>query len=339
MRDLYGPAMQGAKKSPSNFCALTRAVPSNFIWHVLCQCGRKPDKWRGEIEVIKPKTQDAMCQPRQKSQSQPGYLSAIEKCDMTDQTKLPISCFIIALNEADRIAGAIESVKEWVDEVIVIDSGSTDGTVEIAENLGAKTFHNDWNGYGLQKRFGETKCKNTWILNIDADERISEELRVEIANLFNPLPTCDIYKIHICDVFAHESKPAPWAFGYWQYRLYNINFGRFSDSTVHDTVRPIPTAKTQKLKAKMHHHSIRSVEWMIAKCNRYSDMQAADIINKKRKISVLRLISEFPISFLKAYFLRRWCLYGVWGVIISYNFAFCRFLRLAKVFEARLGGQ
>ena len=84
--------------------------------------------------------------------------------------KLPISCFIIAQDEADRIGKTIQSVKELVDEIIVIDSGSTDGTQKAAEEMGCKVFFNKWNGFGPQKRFGEDCSKNKWLLNLDADE-------------------------------------------------------------------------------------------------------------------------------------------------------------------------
>ena len=90
---------------------------------------------------------------------------------MTD--KLPLSVFIIAVNEADRIALTINSVRDWADEVIVIDSGSTDDTVAVAESHGARVVFNEWNGYGPQKVFGETLCRNDWLLNLDADEEVT----------------------------------------------------------------------------------------------------------------------------------------------------------------------
>ena len=91
--------------------------------------------------------------------------------------KLPISCFIIAQDEADRITNTIESVIDFVDEVIVIDSGSTDGTQDLARQLGCKVFFNKWNGYGPQKRFGEDCTKNEWLLNLDADEYLSDQIK------------------------------------------------------------------------------------------------------------------------------------------------------------------
>ena len=99
-------------------------------------------------------------------------------------SKLPISCFIIAKNEADRISKTIESVIDIVDEVIVIDSGSTDGTQNLAKELGCKVFFNKWSGYGPQKRFGEDCTKNEWLLNLDADEYLSDEIKSEILQTF-----------------------------------------------------------------------------------------------------------------------------------------------------------
>ena len=99
--------------------------------------------------------------------------------------KLPISCFIIAKNEADRIAQTIESVEGLVDEIIVIDSGSTDGTQDLVKELGCKLYYNKWHGFGPQKRFGEDKARNKWLLNLDADEYLSNELKAEIRDLFS----------------------------------------------------------------------------------------------------------------------------------------------------------
>ena len=91
---------------------------------------------------------------------------------MTD--RLPLSAFIISKNEADRISRPIKSVIDWVDEVIVVDSGSTDDTVAVAERLGARVVHHEWKGYGAQKRHGEDQCRNHWLLNLDADEEVTE---------------------------------------------------------------------------------------------------------------------------------------------------------------------
>ena len=109
--------------------------------------------------------------------------------------RTPISCFVVAKDEADRIGRTIESVRDWLSEVIVIDGGSTDGTAEIADELGAKVLFRAWDGYGLQKRYGEECCRFNWLLNLDADEVVTPELRDAILALFaggsRPLPPTD----------------------------------------------------------------------------------------------------------------------------------------------------
>ena len=98
---------------------------------------------------------------------------------------LPISVFIITKNEEDRIENIIKAVKNFADEILIIDSGSSDKTLEKSQALGAKTYFNQWNGYGQQKIFGEQQCRNNWILNIDADEEVSHELSQEIIGIFS----------------------------------------------------------------------------------------------------------------------------------------------------------
>jgi len=95
---------------------------------------------------------------------------------MPADSVLPLSVFIIARDEADRIPAALASVQGWVDEIIVIDSGSLDATVAVSQLFGARTEYRAWTGYGEQKVYGESLCRNDWLLNIDADEAISPEL-------------------------------------------------------------------------------------------------------------------------------------------------------------------
>lgn len=258
---------------------------------------------------------------------------------MTD--RLPLSAFIISKNEADRISRPIESVIDWVDEVIVVDSGSTDDTIAVAEKLGARVVHHDWKGYGPQKRYGEDQCRNDWLLNLDADEEVTPALADEIKSKFanGSYETADGWRIMIRDIYAHENAPAPWAYGYHQIRLYDRRKGRFSASTVHDTVRPDEGAKIDNLAGIMAHRSIRSLDFQVGKYNRYSGMQVEDMRARGRTLPRSRLLTEFPISFFKAYFARKYRKYGWWGFILSINYAHARFLRVAKAYEADLLGK
>ena len=136
--------------------------------------------------------------------------------------KLPISCFIIAQDEADRITNTIESVIDIVDEVIVIDSGSTDGTQDLARQLGCKVFFNQWKGYGPQKRFGEDCAKNKWLLNLDADEYLSNEIKTEIINIFNYNDVnYNFFSMKVTPIYPNWKRPRIFSASHECVRLYN----------------------------------------------------------------------------------------------------------------------
>lgn len=250
--------------------------------------------------------------------------------------RLPISVFIITKNEADRVPRAIKSVREWVDEVIVIDSGSVDGTMDVAISLGARAVYNEWKGYGPQKVFGENLCRNKWLLNIDADEEISPQLRDEIIKEFEKEPPkYKAYSIAITDINRFSSKVGLFASAHIQVRLYHRDYAGFKDSTVHDSVilKDGINEKIYRFKAPALHRSFRSYSHAVEKIDYYSTMQAKDMFAKGRKPSALRIVIEPFYSFLKGYFVKRHCFLGVEGFIEGVIYAFARTLRLAKARE------
>jgi len=248
---------------------------------------------------------------------------------------LPISCFIIARNEADRIAHTIHSVKGWVDEIIVIDSGSTDDTVAVCEALGARVLYNLWPGYGLQKRFGEEQCRNDWLLNLDADEVVTPALAAEIAVAFagGPPQVAGFY-LKVRDLLPGEKKLAPFAHTNTCLRLYDKRFARFSDSPVHDSVI-VREGETRILQQPVLHRSFRSLSHMLGKINSYSTAQAKDLQKKGMTLPYLRLLVELPFGFLKMYLLRGYVLRGWRGIVYSSVYAYGRFLRVVKVIRVR----
>ena len=251
--------------------------------------------------------------------------------------KLPISVFIIAKNEADRIATTIASVVDWVDEVVVVDSGSSDDTVSVAAFSGARVIYNEWNGYGLQKRFGEDECRNEWLLNLDADEEVTEELAQEIRELFaGGEPPLAGYIIKVRDILPNEKKFALFAHTNHCLRLYNFGKGRFSDSPVHDSVIMQEGENIGKLKEPIRHMSFRGIVHAIEKMNSYTSAQAENLQPKGGIFFArIRLFFEFPISFFKAYILRLYILRGVRGFIYATIYAFGRTMRVAKYLEIR----
>ncbi len=253
---------------------------------------------------------------------------------MTDNPeKLPISCFIIAMNEEDRIGRTIKSVIGFVDEVIVIDSGSTDQTEEICRSLGVTFLYNKWSGYGQQKNFGEDQCKHDWVLNLDADEVPTRALCDEIIALMSAgEPQLSCYSIYFPTVYPGAQKPRPFADYHNYIRLYDRTKMRFSNSAVHDTVTS-HDYEIGQLDAPAFHYSYRSLSHLLEKFNSYTDLQANTM--KKRSIwkLKLRLLSEFPLGFLKFYILRRHITGGFEGFTRALAGASFRYFRIAKMLE------
>lgn len=253
------------------------------------------------------------------------------------QPPLPLSIFIITRNEADRVGRTIAAVAGLSDDIVVVDSGSTDGTTDIAAGHGARVIHNDWPGYGPQKRFAEDQCRHPWLLNIDADELVPPDLAANIRALFaQGEPDADAYEIRIAEVFPGEGAPHPLAYTLAPVRLYRRDKGRYAASTVHDRVQLVPGARVRRLKGTVHHFSVRSLGDQLAKLNSYTDALALDLDNRGAKVSVLRLFVEFPASFIKAYIGRRHIVRGIYGFMTAMNFAYFRYLRIAKHIERRM---
>lgn len=245
--------------------------------------------------------------------------------------KIPLSVTIIAKNEADRIAKPITSVIDWADEVIVVDSGSTDDTVKLAESLGASVVYNPWRGFGHQKKFAATLCRNDWVLNLDADEEVSPELREEIIAMFSAPRAHSAYWVKVCMVLPHEEKPRRFGNFVTSKRLYDRQkAASATENAFYDEVR-VSEGSVGKLAGVMHHRSFRSLEHEVDKINRYTSIQAAD--KGGRRIPVIRIVLEPFGAFLKAYFLKRYCVYGVEGFVQGVMYAFARTLRLAKIRE------
>ncbi len=254
---------------------------------------------------------------------------------------LKISAFIITKNESARVAGAINSVKDIVEEVIVVDSGSTDDTVQIARNLGAKVIFNEWCGYVKQKTFGENLCQNDWILNIDADAELSKDLQDEIEFIFasNIQDNYLAYRTKIVILHRNDYKARRFAPYSECIRLYNRKYSGFSNnsSTTHDSVLFNPNINSQgkiyDLNGIIYHRPGTSIAQLVAKANFYSSEQAEDLVKLGRNPSKIRIATETIFYFLKSFFIRRYWVFGFDGFVDSMIFAFARFIRLAKARE------
>jgi glycosyltransferase involved in cell wall biosynthesis len=244
----------------------------------------------------------------------------------TRDSSPPLTCTIIAYNEADRIERAIRSVSGIADEVLVVDSGSSDGTVALCERLGARVVANAWTGYGPQKRFAEDAASHDWILNLDADEWLSEPLRAELRRvLAAPPPPTRCFRVRVRIVYPRREAPAPFAYFHNYIRLYNRKATRFRDSLVHDEV--LPTADVVQLRNDIWHKSYRSFSHIVTKTIAYYELQKIE-----RKTSSCRLALgvalELPFQFLKYYFGRRHVFGGRDGFVYASALAIGRWCRI-----------
>ena len=250
--------------------------------------------------------------------------------------RLPLSIFLIAHDEVDRIGATIRAVRDLTDDLVVVDSGSTDGTQALAASLGARVIHNPWPGYGRQKRFAEEQCRHAWLLNLDADEVVPEALAREIRALWaSGEPRRPAWRIGIAEVFPGEARPHPLAYRLTPVRLYRKDRGRYSASPVHDRVVLEPGVQPGRLKGVIHHFSVRSLGDQLDKLNRYSDQQADDLAARGVVIPTWRVFVELPANFLKAYLGRRHMVRGTYGFLTAMNYAISRHLRVAKHVERR----
>lgn len=227
-----------------------------------------------------------------------------------------ISVAIICKNEARRIRRCLESVA-WADEIIVVDSGSTDNTLEIVSEFTDNIYeHHDWQGFGLQRRIAEDKASNDWILAIDSDEVISDELQAEISLVIGTADDNEVFRLnrltHFCGKFIRHSGWHPDRI----VRLYNKNIFRYNDAFIHESVA-CNGAKTKDLKAILFHYPTDSLEEYIDKRNRYARDWAKRQFEKGRRASILQIILRPPFAFFRHYVLRLGILDGYHGFLVS----------------------
>ena len=247
---------------------------------------------------------------------------------------MQLSVYIITLNEEARIEATIKQAQKVADEIVVVDSGSKDQTVEIAKNLGAKVIHHDWETYCKQKSFAEKQCANDWVLMLDADEVLSEDLVKELKAWKKTSPEFNAYKLKICNMFPTDKKPRRFAQSFNVVRLYNRRFAHMPEDLMNkDRIKVDEGQKIGRFKNVIHHFCILSLEQATAKYNIHSSELVKTMIKNRRKISKLRIFTEFPRQFLHYYFGKRYCLLGTEGYIQALVLANFRFLKIAKYYE------
>jgi len=250
-------------------------------------------------------------------------------------TRPPISVTIIALNEEESISRAIQSVT-WAEEVIVIDSGSNDKTVEIAQSHGAKVIYNPWQGYGQQKNFAQKSASHDWILNIDADEVVTKELATEIQNALIQVgnetsKTQGFYFPRKTFYLGRWIQHGGWYPNYLV-RLSNRKFSSWTEPSVHEELKV--SGEVLGLTHPLHHYAFSSIQDQILTNLRFSRLGSQDLERTGQQASVGRLILKPVGKFIETYFVKRGFLDGLPGFIISVNAAHSMFLKYAYLSEA-----
>jgi glycosyltransferase involved in cell wall biosynthesis len=244
----------------------------------------------------------------------------------------PISVLIRCHNEADRIQRSLDAVTGLGREIVVIDSGSTDGTIEIAQAAGARVIQHAWDGFGPQRHFGEDQCVHDWIFYLDADEVPTPELRQEIRELFTQgEPAHAAYEIRNTMVLPGNIRPCLFADFRMVTRLTNRRYARVSLEPSWDRVEVAAGRTTGILLGRQWHYSFRSWHHAISKIDYTAGLAARTQLRKSRWLLRLRLITEYPMEFLKFYFVRRFVFAGWKGLCFSAIQAFSRLVRIKKM--------
>jgi glycosyltransferase involved in cell wall biosynthesis len=251
--------------------------------------------------------------------------------------RAPLSVFLITRDEEARLGRTLAAVAPVADQIVVVDSGSTDRTVEIARAAGAELHHRDWEGYGPQKAFAEGLCRHDWLLNLDADEEPSAALAEEIRALLAGGPAPGAWRLRILTVYPGEPRPRPLADDYEVVRLYHRAAGRYRAHPLFDRVELAKGVRPGRLRAPVLHRPVLSWAQFVEKENRYTSFQAETARARARWLLLLRLPLEMPLAFLKFYLLRRHFTGGWKGFAFSLVAAFARALRIAKLLERSEG--
>ena len=250
----------------------------------------------------------------------------------------PVTVTIVTLNEEQNIRRAISSV-QWADEVLVVDSGSTDRTVEIARECGAKVLTNAWKGYGEQKNFAQDQARHDWVLSIDADEEVPGELAREIASALETAESRGIRGFWI--------PRKTWYLGRWimhggwypnhLVRLADRRFARWSEPRIHERLEVRGEVAT--LRTPYHHFTFEGIRDQVETNLRYSRYGHEELLRRGQRPSVLLMLLKPWGKFVETYLLKRGFLDGLPGLIISINAAHSMFLKYAYYFEPTKEGQ
>ncbi|RLC46307.1 MAG: glycosyltransferase family 2 protein [Candidatus Cloacimonadota bacterium] len=244
--------------------------------------------------------------------------------------KNSLSVVIITKNEENNIKRCLQSVK-WADEIVVVDTGSTDRTLEICEKYGCHIIETEWLGFGKTKQLGVNCAANDWILSIDADEEVTSELTEEIRQLLSKDNLKNGYRIKRTSFYLKKwIRYSGWNRDY-PLRLFNRKYGNFNENFVHESVRI--RGKIGKIDKVLRHYTYPNLTTYIQKIEHYANLRAEEAVKKGKRASVFNAIFHGLFKFLKMYLLNTGFLDGTVGLVLSINSAFSVYLKYLKIWE------
>jgi glycosyltransferase involved in cell wall biosynthesis len=242
---------------------------------------------------------------------------------------LPLSVVLITQNAAAQLPDCLASVA-FADEVVVVDSDSSDGTAEVAARYGARVVTKEWLGFGRQKQFAVEQAAHDWVLCLDADERVSPELAASLVRVLDA-PAAPVYRMARRNRFLGRWLRHGEGYPDWSTRLFDRRQARWSDDAVHEKVLYAVTPGT--LAGDLLHESAESLGRYLDKQNRYSTLAAQELHQRGRSAGLAELALSPLVRFVKFYFLRLGCLDGLPGLVHISIGCMNSFTKYAKLIE------
>ena len=244
---------------------------------------------------------------------------------------MKISATIISLNEEEHLGRCLQSIQGLADEIVVVDSGSSDRTLEIAASYGAVVLKHQWSNYSDQKNFAASRASHDWILSLDADECFSPLLREEVSALKARESTAEAFEFpRLAQYLGRWIHHSGW-YPDHKVRLYLRTQAHWEGKFVHESL--VVKGRTSRLRGDLLHYTCDSVADHLNRINRYTTLAAQDLWERGKRSSLANLLGSPPAAFLKSYILELGFLDGIQGCLIAYFAGYYNFLKYAKLWE------
>lgn len=243
---------------------------------------------------------------------------------------MKISLVMITKNEENNLPESLASVKDLVDEIIIVDSGSTDNTVKIAESFGAKVFKRDFDSFSNQKNYALSLAGNEWVLHLDADEVLTKDLNSEIKNTLNNTSYDGFYITRANFFLGRKMKHAGLA-GEKRLRLAKKSLSKYVGGIIHEELKVY--GKTYNFKNVFYHYSYTNVDSFFIKLNKYTTLSAIKMYENNKRFHNADLIFRPVIEFKKRYLFRLGFLDGLEGFVWAFLGMFYSFVKYLKLWQ------